>query len=524
MLILRIKQAETALKDSRLDEAYELARTDDFRTHREGQKLVSQLVRALIARGQDHLTADRLGQAATDCEKAERLGGNLSEVAALRAAVTEAIQARQQAERRQAGRLAAARQHIHNGWLSFGEQILSDTEGSGTEPLREEAEIRREKAEQALNRAEQALNRQDWAAAVDSLREAKQAHASNPRIGTLTDQTVSLVAEQTARTLDNGRLDAAEAMLGELETLVSPNLQIQDLARFLRECRHAAGLLDRGQPRQAADILHRLSAARPGAGWLTEASRCAEQAAANLENLHRGPLGWFADTCSAAASTAPASNEGRTEVIRSEHLMRSEHPAVPNRFLLHVDTVGSFLVLRQPRVSVGPISSSRRPDLGLLADAGLPVITIERQEEDYFLSSEVPVRVNDMPVQKKLLSSGDRISLGPRCQMKFTLPSAASTSAMLQLSGCRLPQGDARQVILMDRSIVLGPGTTGHIRADQMTSPAVLHVRDGRLLIRGNGDMKVNDRPMDDRMGIPMGARVSIGPISLAVAAVDTKA
>ena len=87
-----------------------------------------------------------------------------------------------------------------------------------------------------------------------------------------------------------------------------------------------------------------------------------------------------------------------------------------------------------------------------------------------------------------------------------------------------MPSGDARRVILMDKSIVLGPGTSAHIRADQMPSPAVLHIRDGRLLVRSATEVKVNDRPVDERAGIPVGACACIGPISLAVAAVEAKA
>lgn len=526
MLILRIKQAETALKDRRLDEAYELARAEDFPTHRDGQRLIGQLVRALIERGEEHLSANRLTQAVADCEKAERLGGNLPETAALRTAVTEAIHNRQQAERHQAELLATARQQIREGWLSLGEQALADVDGENAKPLREEAEIRRAKAEQALNRAQQALSRQDWAAAIDLLREARQAHSSNQRIGDLMSQATALVAEQTGAAIDQGRLDAAQTMLQHLETLVSPTLQIADLVRFLAECRSAAGYLDCSRPRQAAEILHRLSIARPGAGWLAEACRHAEQAATGLESLRRGPLGWFTGPGQPATGPGTSADQDRTEVlvprVRPEN--RVTAGVIPDRFMLHVDTVGGFLVLRQSRMAVGPISSSRHPDLGLLADAGLPVITIERQEEDYFLSSESPVRVNDVPVQRKLLADGDRISLGPRCQLKFTLPSAASTSAVLHLSGCRLPAGDARRVILMDRSIVISPGSAGHIRADRLTAPAVLYMRDGRLLLRSSDEVKVNDRPMDPRVGIPMGASVCIGPISLAVAAAEARA
>jgi len=526
VLILKIKQAATALKDGRLDEAYELARTEEFRTHRDGQELVGQLVRNLVARGQNHLSAERLSQALADCEKAERLGGNLPETAALRTAVTDAIANRQQAERQRAGLVTAARQHIRDGWLSLGEQALADVSGQSVEALRGEAEARRAKAEQALNRAEQALNRQDWALAIESLREARQAHASNPRTADLMDRATALVADQTGKAVTQGRLDAAEAMLQYLGSLANPTLQIQELARLLCECRSAASCLERGQPRQAAEILHRLSAAHSEAGWLAEACRYAEQAAAGTESLRRGPLGWFTGMELPVGRPTTATEPDRTEILASPEPANRRAPggAVPDRFMLQVDTVGSFLVLRQPRLTIGPISSSRRPDLALLAEAGLPVVTIERQDDDYFLSSDSPIRVNDMPVQRKLLSDGDRISLGPRCVVKFTLPSAASTSAVLHLSGCRLPSGDARRVILMDKSVVLGPGALAHIRADQMVAPAVLHIRDGRLLVRSTTEVKIDGRPIDEQAGIPVGACACIGPISLAVATAEAKA
>ena len=210
MLILRIKQAETALKGRRLDEAYELARAEDFKGHRDGQRLIGDLVRAFLARGQDHLSSDRLNQAMADCERAERLGGNLPESADLRNAVTQALRSRQQAERRKAGLLAAARQQIHDGWLSLGQQALEGIEGASVQPLQEEVELRRARADKALTRAEQALNRQDWASAIDSLREARQAHSGNPRIGDLMDKAIALVAEQTGSAIDQGRLDAAQ--------------------------------------------------------------------------------------------------------------------------------------------------------------------------------------------------------------------------------------------------------------------------------------------------------------------------
>ena len=66
MLFLRIKQVETALKDGRLDEAYELLAESDAREHRRGQELTGQLVQALLDRGRCHLENDQPEQALCD--------------------------------------------------------------------------------------------------------------------------------------------------------------------------------------------------------------------------------------------------------------------------------------------------------------------------------------------------------------------------------------------------------------------------------------------------------------------------
>ena len=64
MLTLRLKQAETALKDGRLDEAFDLLHSSEaLRQHRRGQSILTQLTQQLAERGRDHLTAGRLQEA-----------------------------------------------------------------------------------------------------------------------------------------------------------------------------------------------------------------------------------------------------------------------------------------------------------------------------------------------------------------------------------------------------------------------------------------------------------------------------
>ena len=154
---------------------------------------------------------------------------------------------------------------------------------------------------------------------------------------------------------------------------------------------------------------------------------------------------------------------------------------MPERFLLQVDGVGCFLVVRNAAITVGSVSSSRQCDVGLIAQANLPVAMIERLDDDYFVRSDGSVRVNNKTATSRLLTHGDRIELSPRCTMKYHLPNAASTSAMLDLTGAKLPRADVRKVILLDSTIVVGPGSAAHVRADELVKPIVLHLRNGQL-------------------------------------------
>ena len=190
---------------------------------------------------------------------------------------------------------------------------------------------------------------------------------------------------------------------------------------------------------------------------------------------------------------------------------------LPGKFFIQMDGVGSFLVVRSYVVTFGPVSSSSRPKVGLVADPSLPTVRIERTDEDYFLRCEQKVMVNDRSSTEKLLADGDRIALSPRCRWRFRRPNPASTSAMLAMSSARLPQGDTRTVILLDREIIVGPGPGAHIRADQCDQTAVLHVRGDRLLCRSASPVMASGRPIESAQGIRLDVPVQIGTMRLVV-------
>jgi hypothetical protein len=203
---------------------------------------------------------------------------------------------------------------------------------------------------------------------------------------------------------------------------------------------------------------------------------------------------------------------------RAMPMPNDDEAALPSRFVMQIDGVGSFLVFRDARLTIGPISSQARPMLGLIADPNTPVIVIERMDGDYFVRSQTPIDVNGRTTTERLLADGDRITLSPRCRIRFQLPNPASSTAVLTVSGARLSRPDIRQLILMDRDILVGPYANNHVRTDQLTEPIALFAQNGRLLCRAKESILVDGRNLDPSVGLAEGKRIEIGKLSMVVA------
>jgi len=149
-----------------------------------------------------------------------------------------------------------------------------------------------------------------------------------------------------------------------------------------------------------------------------------------------------------------------------------------------------------------------------MADPNIPVATIERAEDDYFIRSSSPIRVNDVTTTNKLLIDGDRIALSPRCRMKFHIPNPASTTAMLVLSGARLGRADVRHIILMDRDILIGPSGGNHILAESLDETVTIYAQNGRLLCKAAEKVLVDDKPVGSAASLAVDKQIRIGQIS----------
>lgn len=112
----------------------------------------------------------------------------------------------------------------------------------------------------------------------------------------------------------------------------------------------------------------------------------------------------------------------------------------------------------------------------------MPII-LRRNGDDYFAESEAVFHVNQQPVTRHLLSSGDQIAFGQRGRLRFVKAVAASASAVLQVTGAGLTRRDIRHIVLMADSLLFAPAG-GHFCLANAPQRFVLYWQGDALAIR----------------------------------------
>lgn len=204
----------------------------------------------------------------------------------------------------------------------------------------------------------------------------------------------------------------------------------------------------------------------------------------------------------------------------------TDEPTAPTRaalqdqlaaFLLWIDGVGGYLVCLSHRLTIGQANVQPPVDLALLADVSRHHATIQRDPEGYFLEAVRKVQINGKPIEKALLCSGDRITLGNSCQLQFQQPVAVSTSARLDMmSGHRFAE-PVQALLLMADTLVIGPTNQSHVQVPDMTQPLILFRNKHGLAVRWSGSLQINGATHQERGPLEPGTTVTTEQITLAL-------
>ncbi len=527
MFNLRIRQVQCALWDGQLDEAWRLIQDQKVRDHRKGQRLSLKLAQALAERGREHLQHGRTAQALEDCNKAEKLGGNLPDVAGLRGDICKTVEQKQYDQQKKAQVFDQARQQIDRGWFSAGVEILGDEDGQQAELLRDQATAERAKIESAIEKVNQALKRNDIHAAVAVLAETKTARSRHELAMEATAKVRGLLAAQIREQLCAGRIDLAQGYERDLGRIDHDSTEARELKDILDQCRRAASAVATGQVIKAQQILGRLRLVLPGAKWVQEATGQIQQCSHAIQGLAAGPLGLSMGEQAVVGQpqvvhpVEESEPEPISEPVQEEPAAEGNKRmdvALPEKFVLQIDGVGGYLVLRNNPVTIGAVSSSVRPDIALMCEAQAATVKINRQEHDYFLRSEHPVQIGDKNATEALLGDGDRIAMSLRCRMKFSMPNAASNTAVLTLSSARLPRPDINQIVLMDRDVLVGPASSCHIRQTISNETVTFYMRNGHLFCKSDEPVEIGGRISDGRTPLPMETTIRTGGFTVVLA------
>jgi hypothetical protein len=105
---LTIRQAQEALKNGRLEEAYRLLGQPEVQGHQRSWELLQQVAHGFVERGERHMRHDEIAAAWNDLLAAEEVGATDSSAARLRQALTRLgiTEARALLEAGEAGRAA----------------------------------------------------------------------------------------------------------------------------------------------------------------------------------------------------------------------------------------------------------------------------------------------------------------------------------------------------------------------------------------------------------------------------------
>ncbi|MFN0017616.1 MAG: FHA domain-containing protein [Pirellulaceae bacterium] len=180
--------------------------------------------------------------------------------------------------------------------------------------------------------------------------------------------------------------------------------------------------------------------------------------------------------------------------------VETDRPRAP-RFLLWIDGVGGYLVCLGDEVVIGQAYPGSKADMAIQADISRRHVKVRREGEGYILDPlHERVKVDGKPVSSPmLLSDGDELELGEGVRLRFRKPHVLSASARLEMVSHHRTQPHVDGILLMAESCVLGPKWQNHVVCREWKGDVVLFRQEEKLFCRAMESIEIDGKLHDGR-------------------------
>src|SRR6056297_148636 len=140
--------------------------------------------------------------------------------------------------------------------------------------------------------------------------------------------------------------------------------------------------------------------------------------------------------------------------------IRPSDSATTSSWRLWIDRCGGFGLMIGDSVRIGSCHPGGSADVRVRADWRRQEGTLQRRGGDYFWH---PAPAAERGADGTLLRSGECLPIPGSAQLRLSTPTPLSASAVLSLVPPHRFDGHVDAVILMDRTVLIGPQNGNHI-------------------------------------------------------------
>ena len=452
---IKLREAKTACKLGRLDEADALLNQGSLHEYLPAKKLSAKVAEGIVERAKDHLNAGESAACWNDLTKAERLGGKTTSIGKVqKLAISEGLVTTRNA-------LIAAEPERALAQLS---------KMARRQALSVEGRTLLEIAEQFCE-AKLSVNRGDFAEAISTLMMASKKANTSATI------EVQKILKQQAADWTNQQTKSQR-----LKDQLFTSLEAKEWSSVIRA---AEAILEISPQYTAAQKARR---------------RAWKEIGLDATQIH---------TPSHHKNHVPfqANAQAAKPKLRLNNSVKEKETT--NRRLLWIDAVGGYLLCLDDEVVLGQPSSHEATDLPFLADLSRHHAALRRESGEYILEAFHATKVDGQSVKNRtVLANGQVITLGNSVQLRFIRPHVLSATARLEIVSNHKTQPNVDGIILFADSCILGPNSHSHILCRKWENDVVLFRQEDAMFCRSAMPLNHNGASIEGQIELQPGAHI----------------